>query len=117
MTNRNACPQFVGVPGNLGTSKIEVPTFSPQKREAVWASHNRRAGFRSAVDIGTGTSAETTLDPESDEERTRKIPIRLGLKTQLTKLKAREALRAEIVERNGQVPEGRVLKDSSITFG
>lgn len=35
----------------------------------------------------------------------------------MTKLKAREALRAEIVKRNGQVPEGRVLKDSSATFG
>ena len=52
-----------------------------------------------------GYFRETTLDPETDEERTRKIPIRLGLKTQLTKLKAREALRAEIVKRNGQVPK------------
>lgn len=64
-----------------------------------------------------GYFRETTLDLETDEERVRKIPIRLGLKTQLTKLKAREALRAEIVKRNGQVPEGRVLKDSSTTFG
>jgi integrase len=35
----------------------------------------------------------------------------------MTKLRAREALRTEIVKRNGQVPEGRVLKDRSITFG
>ncbi|WP_052201155.1 tyrosine-type recombinase/integrase [Terriglobus sp. TAA 43] len=35
----------------------------------------------------------------------------------MTKLKAREALRAEIVKRNGQVPEGRVLKDGTVTFG
>jgi integrase len=64
-----------------------------------------------------GYFRETVLDPDTDEERVRKIPIRLGLKSQMTKLKAREALRAEIVKRNGQVPEGRVLKDSSTTFG
>jgi integrase len=64
-----------------------------------------------------GYFRETTLDSDTNEERVRKIPIRLGLKTQMTKLKAREALRAEIVKRNGQVPEGRVLKDGSVTFG
>jgi integrase len=64
-----------------------------------------------------GYYRETVLDPETDEERIKKIPIRLGLKSQMTKLKAREALRAEIVKRNGQVPEGRVLKDRTVTFG
>jgi len=59
---------------------------------------------------------ETVLDPETNEERVKKIPIRLGLKTQMNKLKARNALRDEITKRNGQVPEGRVLKDSSVTF-
>lgn len=58
----------------------------------------------------------TVLDPETEEERVKKIPIRLGLKTQLTKLKARNVLRDEITKHNGQVPEGRVLKDSSVTF-
>lgn len=64
-----------------------------------------------------GYYRETVLDPETDEERVKKVPIRLGLKSQMTKLKAREALRAEIVKRNGQVPEGRVLKDRTVTFG
>jgi integrase len=63
-----------------------------------------------------GYYRETVLDPETNEERVKKIPIRLGLKSQLNKLKARKALREEITKRNGQVPEGRVLKDSSVTF-
>jgi integrase len=63
-----------------------------------------------------GYYRETVLDPETNEERVKKIPIRLGLKTQMNKLKARNALREEITKRNGQVPEGRVLKDSSVTF-
>lgn len=63
-----------------------------------------------------GYYRETVTNPETNEERVKKLPIRLGLKTQLTKLKAREVLREEISKRNGQVPEGRVLKDSSVTF-
>jgi hypothetical protein len=63
-----------------------------------------------------GYFRETVLDPETNEERVKKIPVRLGLKTQMNKLKARNVLREEITKRNGQVPEGRVLKDSSVTF-
>jgi hypothetical protein len=53
-----------------------------------------------------GYYRETTLDPETNKERVKKIPIRLGLKTQMNKLKARNVLREEITKRNGQVPEG-----------
>jgi integrase len=63
-----------------------------------------------------GYYRETVLDPETNEERLKKIPIRLGLKTQMNKLKARSVLREEITKRNGQIPEGRVLKDGSVTF-
>ena len=63
-----------------------------------------------------GYFRETVLDPETNGERVKKIPIRLGLKTQLTKLKARNLLREEITKRNGQIAEGRVLKDGSVTF-
>lgn len=63
-----------------------------------------------------GYYRETMLDPETNEARVKKIPIRLGLKTQLNKLKARNLLREQLTKRNGQVPEGRILKDSSVTF-
>jgi hypothetical protein len=55
-----------------------------------------------------GYFRETVLDPETNEERVRKVPVRLGL---------RGALRAVITKRSGQIPERKVLKDSSVTFG
>jgi len=63
-----------------------------------------------------GYYRETMLDPETNEPRVKKIPVRLGLKTQLNKLKARNLLREALTKRNEQVSEGRVLKDSSVTF-
>jgi hypothetical protein len=63
-----------------------------------------------------GYYRETVLDPETNEERVKKIPIRLGLKTQLNKLKARNVLREQIAKLHGQVPEGRKLKDRSVSF-
>jgi integrase len=63
-----------------------------------------------------GYFRETILDPESNVERVKKVPVRLGLKSQMNKLGARKALRAEITKRNGQIPEGKVLKDGSVTF-
>jgi integrase len=64
-----------------------------------------------------GYFRETVLDPETNEERVRKVPVRLGLKSQMNKLGARGALREEITKRSGQIPERKVLKDSSVTFG
>jgi hypothetical protein len=64
-----------------------------------------------------GYFRETVLDPETNEERVRKVPVRLGLKSQMNKLGARGALWAEITKRSGQIPERKVLKDSSVTFG
>lgn len=56
------------------------------------------------------------LDPITDEEGVDTVCIRLGLKTQLTKSGAREALRMEVTKQTGQNLGGRVLKDSTVTF-
>jgi hypothetical protein len=63
-----------------------------------------------------GYFRETILDPETNEERVKKVPVKLGLKSQMNKLGAREALRAEVAKRTGQNPAGKVLKDSAVTF-
>lgn len=63
-----------------------------------------------------GYFRRTVLDPETNEERARKICIKLGPKSKMTKLAAREALRAEIKRQTGQAAEERILKDGSVTF-
>jgi integrase len=63
-----------------------------------------------------GYFRQWVLDPETNEERVKKICIKLALKSKMTKLEAREALRAEITKETGQNLGGRVLKDSSVTF-
>jgi integrase len=55
-------------------------------------------------------------DPETETVRAVKVPVRLGLKTQMTKLAAREALRVEIAKQTGKIADGRVLKDGTVTF-
>jgi hypothetical protein len=51
----------------------------------------------------------TVLDPETNVERVKKIPIRLGLKTQLSKLKARNVLRELKTPKNLRPKDKRVL--------
>ena len=63
-----------------------------------------------------GYFRQWVLDPETNEERVKKICIKLALKSKMTKLEAREALRAEITKETGQNLGGRILKDSSVTF-
>jgi hypothetical protein len=63
-----------------------------------------------------GYFRQWVLDPETNEERVKKVCIKLALKSKMTKLEAREALRAEITKETGQNLGGRVLKDSSVTF-
>ena len=63
-----------------------------------------------------GYFRQWVLDPETNEERVKKVCIKLALKSRMTKLEAREALRAEITKETGQNLGGRVLKDSSVTF-
>lgn len=57
------------------------------------------------------------LDPQTEQERADTICIQLGLKPQMTKFEAREALRAEINKQTGQNPSERPRKDSSVSFG
>jgi hypothetical protein len=64
-----------------------------------------------------GYFRQTVLDPETNEERVKKVPVKLGLKSKMNKLGARSALRAEVAKRTNQSPEGKVLKDSSVTVG
>lgn len=63
-----------------------------------------------------GYFRQRVLDPKTGEERVKKICIKLALKSKMTKLEARDALRAEVTKRTGQNLGGRVLKDSSTTF-
>ena len=63
-----------------------------------------------------GDYRKQVIDPETETVRAVKVPIRLGLKSQMTKLAAREALRVEIAKQTGQVADGRILKDGSATF-
>lgn len=55
-------------------------------------------------------------DPETEGARSARVVVALGLKSEMTKLAARGALRKEITKRTGQIPDGRILKDGSVTF-
>lgn len=55
-------------------------------------------------------------DPETEDVRSVRICVRLGLRTEMTKPAARDALRAEIAKQTGQLADGRILKDGPVTF-
>jgi integrase len=63
-----------------------------------------------------GYYRKQVIDPTTEDVRVSIVPVRLGLKTQMTKLAAREALRVEIAKQTGQMAGGRILKDGSVTF-
>jgi hypothetical protein len=63
-----------------------------------------------------GFYRKEVIDPETEDVRSVRICVRLGLKSEMTKPAAREALRAEITKQTGQVADGRILKDGSVTF-
>lgn len=79
-----------------------------KSHQAGWVSLRGKQWF--------GYFRERVLDPETGEERVKKICVKLALKSKMTKLEARDALRAEVSKRTGQNLGGRVLKDSSVTF-
>jgi integrase len=56
------------------------------------------------------------IDPITEIVRAVIVPVRLGLKSQMSKLAARDALRAEIARQTGKFADGRVLKDGTVTF-
>ncbi len=64
-----------------------------------------------------GYFRQTVLDPETNEERVKKVCVKLALKSKMTRAEARDALRTEVTKQTGQNLGGRVLKDSSTTFG
>jgi integrase len=63
-----------------------------------------------------GYYRKSVIDPETEGVRVSIVPVRLGLKSQMTKGAAHAALRDEIAKRTGQIGDGRVLKDGSVTF-
>lgn len=63
-----------------------------------------------------GYYRKEVIDPITEDGRVVRIVVRLGLKSQMTKPGAREALRAEIAKQTGKIPDGRILKDGTVTF-
>jgi len=63
-----------------------------------------------------GYYRKQVIDPTTEDVRVSIVPVRLGLKSQMTKLAAREALRAEITKQTGKIADGRILKDGTVTF-
>ena len=81
-----------------------------KSHQAGWVSLRGKRWF--------GYFRQTVLDPETNEERVRKVCVKLALKSKMTKSEARDALRMEVNKQTGQNLAGsRVLKDSSTTFG
>jgi len=63
-----------------------------------------------------GFYRKEVVDPTTDDVRSVRVCVRLGIKSQMTKLKARDALKAEIAKQTGQLADGRILKDGTVTF-
>jgi hypothetical protein len=63
-----------------------------------------------------GYYRKEVIDPTTEDTRVVRIVVRLGLKSQMTKPGAREALRAEIAKQTGKIADGRILKDGTVTF-
>ena len=81
-----------------------------KSHQAGWVSLRGKRWF--------GYFRQTVLDPETNEERVKKVCVKLDLKSKMTKSEARDALRMEVNKQTGQNLAGsRVLKDSSTTFG
>jgi integrase len=63
-----------------------------------------------------GYFRRTVLDPEASTGRVKKVCVKLGPKSKITKFAARDALRAEITKQTGLAIEEQVLKDGSVPF-
>lgn len=64
-----------------------------------------------------GYYRKTVLDPITNMKKVRVVPVILGLKSDMTKFQAREALEKEITKRTGRNLGGRVMQDGSVSFG
>jgi integrase len=81
-----------------------------KSHQAGWVSLRGKRWF--------GYFRQVVTDPETNEERVKKVCVKLALKSKMTKSEARDALRMEVTKQTGQNLTGnRVLKDSSTTFG
>jgi hypothetical protein len=81
-----------------------------KSQQAGWVSLRGKRWF--------GYFRQTVLDPETNEERVKKVCVKLALKSKMTKSEARDALRMDVTKQTGQNLAGsRVLKDGSTTFG
>jgi integrase len=64
-----------------------------------------------------GYFRKTIRDPILNENKSKRVTVILGLKSQMSKREAQEALERELTKQTGRTPSGRALKDSSVTFG
>src|ERR1700744_4729157 len=64
-----------------------------------------------------GFYRRTILDLETNEPRTIRTTVILGLKAGMTKFQAREKLAQEITRLSGQITEDGSVKNGAVTFG
>ena len=66
-----------------------------------------------------GYFRKTVFDPTANQQRSDVVSVVLGLKSQMKASEAREALERELTKQTGQTGPnaGRVMNDSSVTFG
>lgn len=65
-----------------------------------------------------GYFRKTVIDPATQQQRSVRVPVILGQKSQMKRSEAREALQREITKQLGQTSNGaRVMNDGSVTFG
>jgi integrase len=64
-----------------------------------------------------GYFRRTIVDPSTHETKTVTVPVILGLRSEITKTKAREMLAREIAQQQGQITEDGTVKSGAVTFG
>ena len=64
-----------------------------------------------------GYFRRTVLDLETNQPKTISSPVALGLKSEMTKSRAREKLAQEITRLSGQITEDGSVKNGTVTFG
>src|SRR3977135_1205436 len=66
-----------------------------------------------------GYFRKTVFDPTTNQQKSDVVSVILGQKSQMKASEAREALKREITKQTGQTGTnaGRVMNDSSVTFG
>ena len=64
-----------------------------------------------------GYYRKAVIDPATNEQKSVRVPVSLGLKSKTTKTEARQALEREITKQLGQPGSTtRIMKDGSVTF-